>query len=341
MKILITTLTAFGLLVATLSAQPPKKPLAKKLLPIIDMHLHAYRANAQGPPPIAICAPFPYWPDRDLRAPSLDYVMTFLKKPVCKKPLWSPMTDQELMTQSLDILERRNIVAVASGELDVVEKWKQSKPDRIIPALEFNVKDGVPVEKLRQWVKDGKIAVFGEMGDQYGGVTPDDPAYEPYLALAEELDIPIGIHIGPGPPGVAYFGPETKNYRARMHSPLSLEEPLMRHPKLRVYVMHAGWPMIDDMVAMLYAHPQLYVDVGIIVYAFPRAEFYRYLQRLIEAGFGRRVMFGSDQMIWPQAIEKAIESIEAAPFLTAEQKRDIFYNNAARFLRLNKDGKTN
>jgi hypothetical protein len=30
----------------------------------------------------------------------------------------------------------------------------------------------------------------------------------------------------------------------------------------------------------------------------------------------------------------AIETIETADFLTPEQKRDIFYNNAARFLRL-------
>jgi hypothetical protein len=45
-------------------------------------------------------------------------------------------------------------------------------------------------------------------------------------------------------------------------------------------------------------------------------------------------MFGSDQMLWPEMIGKAIEAIEAADFLTAEQKRDIFYNNAARFLRL-------
>jgi uncharacterized protein len=29
-----------------------------------------------------------------------------------------------------------------------------------------------------------------------------------------------------------------------------------------------------------------------------------------------------------------IEAIESAEFLSAEQKRDIFYNNAARFLRL-------
>jgi uncharacterized protein len=42
-------------------------------------------------------------------------------------------------------------------------------------------------------------------------------------------------------------------------------------------------------------------------------------------------------MIWPGTIDVAIEAIETAPFLTAEQKRDIFYNNAVRFLRL-KDG---
>ena len=45
-------------------------------------------------------------------------------------------------------------------------------------------------------------------------------------------------------------------------------------------------------------------------------------------------MFGSDQMIWPETIDAAIEAIESAEFLTPEQKRDIFYNNAARFLRL-------
>jgi predicted TIM-barrel fold metal-dependent hydrolase len=45
-------------------------------------------------------------------------------------------------------------------------------------------------------------------------------------------------------------------------------------------------------------------------------------------------MWGSDQMIWPQTIGVAIETIQTAPFLTEEQRRDIFYNNAARFLRL-------
>ena len=48
-------------------------------------------------------------------------------------------------------------------------------------------------------------------------------------------------------------------------------------------------------------------------------------------------MFGSDQMVWPELIERSIEVIEEAPFLTAQQKRDIFYNNAARFLRLDEE----
>jgi uncharacterized protein len=40
------------------------------------------------------------------------------------------------------------------------------------------------------------------------------------------------------------------------------------------------------------------------------------------------------ELLWPEAIDRAIETIEQAPFLTRQQKRDIFYNNAARFLRL-------
>ena len=81
------------------------------------------------------------------------------------------------------------------------------------------------------------------------------------------------------------------------------------------------------------------VDVGIISYGLPRAGFHDYLRRIVEAGFGKRVMFGSDQMVWPEAIDAAIDSIEQAPFLSAEQKRDILYNNAARFLKLSDEEK--
>ena len=72
---------------------------------------------------------------------------------------------------------------------------------------------------------------------------------------------------------------------------------------------------------------------GVIGWSQPRPECYRFLRGLVEAGYGDRIMFGSDQMVWTDRIEKTAEAIEQADFLTCQQKGDIFYNNAARFLR--------
>lgn len=178
------------------------------------------------------------------------------------------------------------------------------------------------------------IMALGEIGAQYEGIAPNDPRLEAIFALAEELDIPVSIHVGLTKPGGVYD--DYPKYRAALGDPMLLEEVLIRHPKLRINVMHAGWPMSDQMVALMWAHPQVYVDTGVINWAVPRKAFHAYLKRLVEAGFGKRIMFGSDQMVWPESIGMAIEGIESAPFLTIEQKRDIFYNNAVRFFRLKK-----
>lgn len=98
--------------------------------------------------------------------------------------------------------------------------------------------------------------------------------------------------------------------------------------------MHAGYPMAERMRALLFSYPQVYVDICSIVYTEPRPAFYGFLRELVEAGYGDRIMFGSDQMIWPGVIDASVRAIEDAPFLDDQQKRNIFYNNAARFLRL-------
>ena len=82
------------------------------------------------------------------------------------------------------------------------------------------------------------------------------------------------------------------------------------------------------------AGPAVAQNRGPTVSFLPRAEFHSYLARLVHAGFGDRIMFGSDQMAWPDLIGDTIDAVESAQFLSAQQKRDIFYNNAARFLRL-------
>ena len=80
--------------------------------------------------------------------------------------------------------------------------------------------------------------------------------------------------------------------------------------------------------------PSLYVDIGVIDWAYTEKDLYAYLRRLIDSGFERRVMFGSDNMVWPDAIDVAIKRIDRAPFLTKRQKQLILHDNAARFLRI-------
>ena len=304
-------------------------------LPVIDMHLHAAGAADNGPPPTGICPGNPEFPVFNHSGSYMDTFISWLKNPPCDDPIWGPETDEELMDQTLEVLHRRNVIGVTSGRY--LSQYKEAGGDRIIPSYFFGLREGAPSpEQVREDLSSGFYKVFGEVTIQYEGKLPDDPQFAPYLEILEELDIPLGIHIGTGPPGSPHL-PGIQNYRARMHSPLEIEEVVMKHPNLRIYLMHAGWPMLDDLLAVLYVHLQVHVDVGIICYALPREEFHYYLRRIVNAGFGKRVMFGSDQMNWPGAIEAGIEAIESADFLTFEQKRDILYNNAARFLRLTEE----
>lgn len=190
---------------------------------------------------------------------------------------------------------------------------------------------------LREEIRAGRIKALGELAPQYMGMSPGDPRLEPYWQLAEEFDIPVGIHMGPGPPGAAYdSSPAPVKYRAfRMTAgdPLLLEDVLLRHKRLRVFVMHAGWPLLDSMLALLYGHSNVYVDLAALENAavIPREGYYRYLRALVDSGFGKRIMFGSE---FANLLGPGVDAILDAGFLTTEQKADVLCNNAARFLRL-------
>jgi predicted TIM-barrel fold metal-dependent hydrolase len=238
------------------------------------------------------------------------------------------------MQASIAAMDRFHIVkAVLSGPLERVNRWKAAAPDRFLASPHFpHFAEAPDLPWLRKQYEADRLQAMAELTFQYIGVGPSDPSVEPYLALAEELDVPVGFHMGLSEPGITYRA--APGYRASKGNPLLLEEALVRHPKLRVYIMHAGWPFLDETIALMWAHPQVYAGLGVIDWVIPRAEFHRYLERLVDVGLGKRLMFGSDQMVWPEAIGMAIAGIESAGFLTSDQKRDIFYNNAARFLRI-------
>ena len=292
----LTTILAV-LLVLTASGQN---------LPIIDMHLHAHDAE-----------------DRIIKTLSR-YVNEDLG-------LEKVNSNEELEKKTFELIKKHNLICLTTGD-KMVQEWKEKLPNRIYPSLLFTHPNHFDLKVIEEDFETGKWFALGEIVTQYFNVAPNDTILNPIWDMAERLDIPVGIHIGLGPPG----GNENEetDFRASLGNPLLLEEVLIAHPDLRIFIMHAGWPMLDATINMLYQYPQLYVDIALINWAIPQEEFHYYLKRLIDAGFGKRIMFGTDQMVWPNSIELAIESIESADYLSEEQKRDIFYNNAATFLNL-------
>jgi len=321
-------------LLAALSLSLASPALAQKGEPIIDMHMHAWSLSEFGTEPPEVCAGAD---GIDMQGIDPARPFDFKAQATCPHMLKAPASDAALLAETLGMMDRYNIVrGVISGDAPVVARWRAAAPGRFIPGANFFVDDNRPPAshalRLEEAVKQGETQIFAEVTPQYRGLKPDDPSLEPFYAMAERLDVPVGIHMGYGAPGGPYW--IYPKYRAALGDPLLLEDLLVRHPKMRVYVMHAGMPMVDQMIMVMNAHPQVFVDISADNWGVPRAEFHHILRRFVEAGYGKRLMFGSDQMVWPDSIPIAVESITQAPFLTSGQKRDILYNNAAHFLRL-------
>lgn len=277
--------------------------------PIIDMHMHTGLPHHIPAGTPALCRPEP-----------------------CKGEGHATVNQAELMEKTLEAMDRYNIVkALLSGvEWSAVQEWVDANPGRFI-ASPFILETGnSQLKELRAEYESGRFTALGEIGTQLNGIPPNDPSLEPYFDLADEFDLPVLIH-------VLGIGPYMPHFSTTAGNPLLLESVLVSHPELRLFVENAGFPFKDEMIAMMYQYPQLYADVSTITWVIPRTAFYDYLEAFVRAGLVKRIMFGSDQMVWPEKIGEAIEAIEQAPFLTEEQRQDIFYNNAARFLRLEED----
>ena len=298
------TAAAAGTLLATaaLSAQGPQRP------PIIDMHMHA-------------------WP----RGEIMNVPVPCMAFPCQARPLVYN-GKEAVFRGTLAEMDRQNVVlGFLSGAPESVDEWMKRAPGRFLPSPRIG--SFPDIESLRRDHRSGRFKGMGEITTQYSGIAPNDPRLDPLFALAEEIDVPVQIHTA----GVG--DPTSQTFRSALGRPLLLEDVIVRHRKLRLYFENAGYPYTDEAIALMTQYPQVHADLSTITWLIPKTAFDRHLRGLIEAGLGRQLMFGSDQMEWPETIGFGIERIESATYLNAEQKRDIFYNNAARFLRLDASGR--
>jgi uncharacterized protein len=281
--------------------------LADSTQPIIDVHLHLYEDGSLPAPP----------------HPGLAGEGSL------------PATQAELIAQTLAQMDKHNVVmALVHDAPENIQAIRSREPGRFLAFPDLKADRPNPtVEEFDSGFASGDWSGIGEIRTVYHGFHPNDASLEPYYELADQYDVPVLWHTAGSFPGITRRQPA---FRMDLGRPLHWEDVLVGYPDLRVVLVHAGYPFLDEMIAVLHLYPSVYVDVGAIAHFHPRREFYRYFGALIDAGFGQRILFGSDQMGWPDTIGHSIQVIKEAPWPEAV-KRDILYNNAARFLRLSED----
>ncbi len=126
----------------------------EKNLPIIDIHLHAYEAIQPG-------IPASWTGEQEAQA------------------LKSPESAEKHMQQVLSQMDKHNVVLAltSSTSLNAIKTWKEARPDAFIAGIQTN-DEGMPIvspDSLKMLKNNGVIEVFGELGFQYFGVSPDDP----------------------------------------------------------------------------------------------------------------------------------------------------------------------
>ena len=136
------------------------------------------------------------------------------------------------------------------------------------------------LDELRKEFTTGGFKVMGEIGLQYEGISPSDHEWTIFRSRRRTG------YSGSDPYGHGRIRTSEHNvlqsFADRRANPLLLEELLARHPKLRVQVMHAGYPMIDNMLTLLQANSHVYVDVAGLIWSYPMKEVNHYIQRLVD-----------------------------------------------------------
>lgn len=277
--------------------------------PIIDMHLHSYTsADFWGPAP----------------------------NPASGK--LSAASAEEHLEATLKVMRQYNVVlgAVSGVSEQSGNEWHSKAPDMILRGIELREPtEFMDEETFRNNIQNGSLDMLGEVGAQYFGYSPSERGYYPYYKIAEEEGIPVGIHTGASFPGTPFRC--CPKFRLALGNPMLLEDMLIEFPKLKVFMMHAGGagPFSEYALMMLNMYPQLYTDISILNWM-PGMEpvLESFLRKAKQMGVLGRIFFGTDQMVWHDAIGVAIERVNSLDFLTVEEKADIFYNNAATFLGL-------
>ena len=169
--------------------------------PVIDVHFHAMEDS--GPTAVPMCPNTSRFTASD---PATKEAPIGWAQEECTPKLY-PSAKGEYIKDVVADMERLNVTAVVFGTPESVRKWMDAAPKRVIPGTGFDQglrpASARPAGAAARELRQGRVQGDGRDRAAVPGLSPSDPWVDQYFALAEELDIPVAIHMGTGGSGRA------------------------------------------------------------------------------------------------------------------------------------------
>jgi len=155
------------------------------------------------------------------------------------------------------------------------------------------------------------------------GIPPHHAKMYPIYSTCVELDIPIWFHLS-----INY---STNNME--VERPIYLDIVAQDFPELKIIAGHGGWPWVNELVAVAWRNPNIYIDIASYLpkYIGMKGTGWEQLIHFGNSVLQDRILFGSTWLFMGMSIKQLADGVMELP-LKEEVKRKWLYENAAKLL---------
>jgi len=157
------------------------------------------------------------------------------------------------------------------------------------------------------------------------GIPPHHAKMYPIYSTCVELDIPIWFHLS-----INY---STNNME--VERPIYLDIVAQDFPELKIIAGHGGWPWVNELVAVAWRNPNIYIDIASYLpkYIGMKGTGWEPLIHFGNSVLQDKILFGSTWLFMGMSIKQLADGVMELP-LKEEVKRKWLFENAARLFKI-------
>ena len=152
-------------------------------------------------------------------------------------------------------------------------------------------------------------------------IPPTHAKMYPIYSTCVELDIPIWFHLS------INYSTNSMEYER----PIYLDVVAQDFPELKMIAGHGGWPWVNEMVAVAWRNPNIYIDIAshLPKYLGMKGTGWEPLIHFGNSVLQDKILFGSTWLFMGMSIKQLADGIMKLP-LKEDVKRKWLHDNAAK-----------